>query len=113
MKLIRAPLGRVRLLFRQYSLYFSLLAGNFGGEGFARDCVLRQTVSTAEKLCCIAPEISEKGRRFAVFPQQTGPEKMAGELVRSPLQRFFSRPSIDSPVSRTHSDECLAITSRT
>jgi len=44
---------------------------------------LRHAVSTAEKLCCIAPEISEKGRRFAVFPQQTGPEKMAAELVRS------------------------------
>jgi hypothetical protein len=26
------------------SLYFSLLAGNFGGEGFASDCVLRQLV---------------------------------------------------------------------
>ena len=29
------------------SLYFSLLAGNFGGEGFARDWVLRQQVICA------------------------------------------------------------------
>jgi hypothetical protein len=29
----------------QYSLYFSLLAGNSGREEFARDCVLRHPVS--------------------------------------------------------------------
>jgi hypothetical protein len=28
------------------SLYFSLLAGNLGGEGLAQDCVLRQSFET-------------------------------------------------------------------
>jgi hypothetical protein len=32
------------------SLYFSLLAGNSGGERLAPDCALRHTVLTAEKL---------------------------------------------------------------
>src|ERR1039458_9336599 len=36
---------------------------------------LRHAVSTAEKLCFIAREISEKGRLFAVFATQTGPER--------------------------------------
>jgi hypothetical protein len=38
---------------------------------------LRHAVSTAEKLCCVAPLIGEKRGLFAVFPQQTGREKMA------------------------------------
>jgi hypothetical protein len=40
---------------------------------------LRQTASTAEKLCSVVPEISEKGRVFAVFPRETGPEKIIDE----------------------------------
>src|SRR5277367_4259151 len=33
------------------SLYYSLLVGNSSGEEFARDSVLRQQVSIAEKFC--------------------------------------------------------------
>jgi hypothetical protein len=39
---------------------FSLLAGNFRGEGFARDCVLRHVVSSAENLWFFAPEMYKK-----------------------------------------------------
>jgi hypothetical protein len=38
---------------------------------------LRQQVSTAEKLCGFPPQIREKARLFAVFPRETGPEKIA------------------------------------
>jgi len=39
LRLLYAELGRP---ISRNSLYFSLLAGNLGGEGFARDCILRQ-----------------------------------------------------------------------
>src|ERR1700690_4496358 len=53
---------------------------------------LRQQVSTAEKLCYVAPEISEKGRLFAVSPQQAGLEKMANELRHSRCSGFSPEP---------------------
>src|ERR1017187_6331875 len=63
--LLTVGMGRLN---SRNSLYFSLLAGNLAGEGLAADCLLRQTVSTAEKVRYVAPEISEKGRLFAVLP---------------------------------------------
>src|ERR1019366_9861713 len=62
--------------FTKFPVFFPVSREFRGGEGFARDCILRQTVSTAEKLRSVAPEISEKGRIFAVFPRETGPEKI-------------------------------------
>jgi hypothetical protein len=44
------------------SLYFSLFAGNSGGEGLARDCALRHTVWVAEKSGCITARIAENRR---------------------------------------------------
>src|ERR1039458_6960042 len=76
------------------SLYFSLLAGNLAGEGLAADCLLRQTVSTAEKLCSVVPEISEKGRVFAVFPRETGPEKIIDERPCSRCSGFSPEPTL-------------------
>jgi len=70
-------------------------------------------VSTAEKLCYIEPEIRIKGAGFAVFPAPTGPEKNASQPASLLLQPFFSGASIGSPLSRTRSGECLAITNRT
>src|ERR1035441_8879828 len=55
---------------------------------------LRQTVSTAEKSSYVAPEIWGKGRLFAVFPQQTGPEKMAAELRHSRCSGFSPGPPL-------------------
>ncbi len=38
--------------------------------------------STAERFCCLFREVREKGRVFAAFPTQTGPEKMTRERLR-------------------------------
>src|ERR1035437_7246029 len=80
--LLTVGMGRLN---SRNSLYFSLLAGNLGGEALAADCLLRQTVWTAEKLSCVAPLIGEKRGLFAVFPQQTGREK---------IDRRCSRPAL-------------------
>src|ERR1017187_1622103 len=55
---------------------------------------LRHAVSTAEKSSYVAPEIWGKGRLFAVFPQQTGPEKMAAELRHSRCSGFSPGPPL-------------------
>ena len=41
------------------SLYFSLFAGNSGGEGLARDCALRHSVWIAENFVSVILEIFE------------------------------------------------------
>jgi hypothetical protein len=46
------------------SLYFSLLAGNLPGEGFASDCLLRHTVCTLEKFRYPFPP---NGRKMPIF----------------------------------------------
>src|ERR1035438_1836615 len=93
--LLTVGMGRLN---SRNSLYFSLLPGNLAGEGLAADCLLRQTVWTAEKLCCVAPLIGEKRGLFAVFPQQTGREKMARCAASLPFAAVFSRASHGSPV---------------
>jgi hypothetical protein len=49
------------------SLYFSLLAGNFGGEELAPDCALRHAVSNAEKPGCVPRKIAGNHRNSADF----------------------------------------------
>src|ERR1039458_1452083 len=55
---------------------------------------LRQTVSTAEKPCYVVPEISEKGRVFAVFSRETGPEKIIDERPCSRCSGFSPEPTL-------------------
>jgi hypothetical protein len=99
--------------FTKFPVFFPVSREFKGGEGFARDCILRQQVSTAEKLCYVVPEISEKGRLFAVFPQQTGPEKMAAALRRSRSRGFSPEPPLVIRFQEPAWGECLAITNRT
>jgi hypothetical protein len=60
------------------SLYFSLLAGNLGGEELAPDCTLRHPVWVAEKSGCIPLKIAAKKRRNSVIlapkPGTGGPQ---------------------------------------
>jgi hypothetical protein len=49
------------------SLYFSLLAGNSGGEGLAPDCALRHTVWVAENPGSIPARIGENPRISTTF----------------------------------------------
>src|ERR1039458_8148041 len=47
---------------------------------------LRQTVWTAEKLCCVAPLIGEKRGLFAVFPQPAGHAAEANAVFDDPFE---------------------------
>jgi len=49
------------------SLYFSLLAGNFGGEELAPDCALRQTVWAAEKIGSLVPKTAQNRSNSSTF----------------------------------------------
>src|ERR1035441_10427073 len=80
------------------SLYFSLLAGNLGGEGFARDCVLRQQVSTAEKPCGFPLKIAENPRNSASFAPKPDSEKVSYWTQEASFAAFFSGGQTRSPV---------------
>jgi hypothetical protein len=55
---------------------------------------LRHVVSIAERFCYVAREIRVKGRRFATFATQTGPEKMTYERLRSRSRGFSPEPAM-------------------
>jgi hypothetical protein len=65
---------------RPNSLHFSLLAGNFSGEGFAPDCVLRQQVVTVREVT----SLTAKNIAFGRIPRTIAPESVA-EKSRSDL----------------------------
>ncbi len=71
------------------SLYFSLLAGNLGaGEGFARDCILRQQVSTAEKLCGFPLKGRENPLNSAYFALKPDSEKVSRQTRKQGVRPF-------------------------
>lgn len=70
--LVTAGMGRLNL---RNSLYFSLLAGNFGGEQLARDCALRHAVWTAEKFGHPIQRNTLKMPILAIFARQPGLER--------------------------------------
>jgi hypothetical protein len=47
-----------------------------------------------EIFCCLFREVHEKGRIFAAFPTQTGPEKMTRERLRPHWRGFSPEPSL-------------------
>src|ERR1019366_9411496 len=94
------------------SLYFSLLAREFCGEGLARDCVLRQPVCTAEKSGKISPKIAGNGRNFATLTSKPDRRKCPAARQSQALWPFFSGGRISSPLSATPSGERNAITNR-
>jgi hypothetical protein len=80
------------------SLYFSLLAGNLGGEGFARDCVLRQQVSTAEKPCGFPLKIAENPRNSACFALKPDSERVSCWSQKASFAALFSGGLKGGPV---------------
>ena len=61
------------------SLYFSLLAGNSGGERLAPDCPLRQPVWAAEKMSGFCREIRKNARiRVISSAKRTGENELLG-----------------------------------
>jgi hypothetical protein len=94
------------------SLYFSLLAGNSGGEGLAPDCALRQLVLAAEKMPASCSEIRETCPYFEIFARKEDwGEWTARDQVPS-ICSFFSGRHMRSPVSVTFTGEGNAITNR-
>lgn len=93
------------------SLYFSLLAGNLGGEWLARDWVLRHVVWTAEKFRSLYAEIREQCPYFAIVPRQTGLRRTGCSSSNALLAWVFSVRPKHSPVSRSPLGECNAIKS--
>jgi hypothetical protein len=55
---------------------------------------LRHVVSSAENLWSFGPEMREKGRTFATFAIQTGPEKSERGNTLLPIRRFSPRPTM-------------------
>jgi hypothetical protein len=68
-----------------------LIESNLAVSVFFESLPLRHAVSTAEKLCYVAPEICEKGRLFAIFHLPTGPEKKRLLARFTPVTAVFLR----------------------
>ncbi|MGA3319232.1 MAG: hypothetical protein ABSC64_22705, partial [Candidatus Korobacteraceae bacterium] len=63
--------------FTKFPVFFPVSREFRGGEGFARDCILRQQVSTAEKLCSFPLKIAENLRNSACFVLKPDSEKVS------------------------------------
>jgi hypothetical protein len=94
------------------SLYFSLLAGNSGGEGLAPDCALRHSVWTVENPGYMALRIAENPRDSATFHAQPGTGESVPLYLKGKFRAFFSEGHCGSPVSSTPPGEYNAITNR-
>jgi hypothetical protein len=94
------------------SLLFSLLAGNLAGEELAPDCALRHAVWTAEKPGCNSRKIARNGHNFASLADKPDWRKCATCAPEPTLGPFSLKSPLHSPVSKTPSGECNAITKR-
>ena len=79
-----------------FSLYFSLLTGIFARDGFAGDCVLRQTVCSLENFSLIL----RKMRRFRVFSRVERARFGHWRSARRPNSPLFLKRLISSPFCR-------------
>jgi len=80
------------------SLYFSLLAGNSSGEGFARDCILRHLVPSAEKPCAMALNIGDNNRNSAYFALNPDSENVSCQSSWARFEALFSKGLTVGPV---------------
>src|SRR6266478_7707196 len=84
------------------SLYFSLLAGNLGGEELARDCALRHTVWVAEKLGCIPANIARNRRNSAIPSPKPDRRKCPAERHTQAVELFSLEGLCTVPFPRLH-----------
>ena len=84
------------------SLYFSLLAGNLGGEELARDCALRHTVWVAEKLGCIPANIARNRRNSAIPSPKPDRRKCPAERHTQAMELFSLEGLCAVPFPRLH-----------
>jgi hypothetical protein len=98
--------------FTKFPVFFPVSREFRGGEGFARDCILRQQVSTAEKPCDFPLKIAENPRNSACFALKPDSEKVSCWTQKASSADLLSGGLTGSPVSRLPSGECNAIRNR-